>query len=637
MTQKNSTPFNVEFDTEFANAKRAYTGKILHIDLTNERFWVDEPDDSFYRFLIGGRGFILHYLLQDMPAKVDPLGPKNLLIFACGLLSGTILPGTGRHAVGAKSPLTGALAASEAGGWWGHELKRAGFDALVIHGQAKKPVYLWINAGHVEIRPADHLWGKLTADTQDQIHQELGDENIRVAQIGPAGENLVRFAAVMHDINRAAGRSGLGAVMGSKNLKAVAVRGTKLVGLADKSALKETLKWITSTYKDTMGWAISYGTAGSVGANHDGGSLALRNYTAGVFEGIDELRHENFFPKLITERDTCSHCAVNCKLVVDFEDENTRIDGKYGGPEYESTGALAGLTVVGDSVAVAKANELCASYGLDTISTGGTIAFAMECAEKGLLGNFDFQPQFGDGEALIEAIHKIVKREDLGELMAEGSSRMSAKIGQGSEDFIAVARHQELPLHDPRFKNLTGMGYALSPTGAEHMNNVLDNFANFPDSDVCARLNEMGIESPLALYGISEHKVRGYIVETAFKNILDSAVICHFYPYEFKHLLEALSAAGGWSDLTLEEINQIGSRIATMGRLFLVREGFTHADDILSPRTNFELKDGPIAGKTLDEVDLAQGMQMYFDMMGWDSEGVPKSESLAKFGIEKYQ
>ncbi|MCJ7701672.1 MAG: hypothetical protein MUO62_08830, partial [Anaerolineales bacterium] len=532
----------------------------------------------------------------------------------------------------AKSPLTGALASSEAGGWFGHELKRAGLDALVVHGKSEKPVYLWVKNGEIEIRPANHLWGKLTADTQGKIQAELEDEKIRIAQIGPAGENLVRYAAVMHDVNRAAGRSGLGAVMGSKNLKAVAARGSARIGLAAKDKFKDTLKWITSTYKDSMGWAISYGTAGSVGFNHDSGSTGIRNYQDGILEGIENLVADNFFPKFVTARDTCSHCAVKCKLVVNYDDGETKIDGAYGGPEYESFGGLGPLCAVNNPAAVAKANELRAAYGLDTISAGGTIAFAMECQEKGLLDDYEFQPQFGDGADLVEAIRQIARREGLGDMMAEGSARMSAQMGPETAEFLAVARAQELPLHDPRFKNTTGMGYALSATGADHMHNLIDNFANFAGSDDCARLGEMGMETPLPLWGISEQKVQGYIYETAFKNVLDSAVICHFYPYEYKHLVEALNAAGDW-DVDKDEINTIGTRIITLARLYLIREGFTHADDNLSARAFYALKEGPIEGRTLNADELAQAMQVYFEKMGWDEKGVPSAESLSSLGL----
>jgi aldehyde:ferredoxin oxidoreductase len=439
----------------------------------------------------------------------------------------------------------------------------------------------------------------------------------------------------MHDINRAAGRSGLGAVMGSKHLKAVAVRGSMRVGLADKSKLGETLKWITGGYKDMMGWAISYGTAGSVQFNHDNGSTGIRNYQDGVLQGIENLGPDNFFPNFVSERDTCSHCPVRCKLVVDYEDENIKIEGKYGGPEYESFGGLGPLCVVNDPAAVAKANELCAAYGLDTISTGGTIAFTMECQEKGLLDDYDFQPNFGDGVDLVAAVKKIAVREGIGDLMAEGSVRMSTQIGSQTAAFLAEARGQELPLHDPRFKNTAGMGYALSPTGADHMHNLLDNFANFAGSDVCARLDEMGLDTPLPLWGISDQKVQGYLYEVAYKHVMDSALICHFYPFEYKHMASALSAAGGW-DITKKEVDAIGQRIANLARLYLLREGFTHAHDTISARAFFPTKEGPIAGKTLDPDELAQAMQIYFEKMGWDADGVPSMERLAVLNLSQY-
>ena len=627
--------FSFGYLAEFENGKRPYTGQILHINLTTRACWLDQPAEGFYRSLIGGRGFILHYLLTQTEPGIDPLSPENLLIFAPGILTGTVLPGTGRHAVGAKSPLTGALASSEAGGWFGHEIKRAGLDALIIHGKALEPVYLWINDGVLEVRSADHLWGGLTADVQAKIRNELEDEQIRIAQIGPAGENLVRYANIMHDVNRAAGRSGLGAVMGSKNLKAVAVRGGKRISVANREKLKETLKWMTTTYTDSMGWAISYGTAGSVKANHDSGTTGIRNYQDGFLEGIDNLAHDNFFPKFVKDRDTCSHCAVKCKLVVDYQDEETEIKGVYGGPEYESFGGLGPLCAVADPVAVAKANEQCAAFGLDTISTGGTIAFTMECQEKGLLGDYSFQPRFGNGDDLVEAIRKIAYRDGLGDLMAEGSLRISNMINPQSRAFLAEARGQEFPLHDPRFKNTTGMGYALSATGADHMHNIIDNFANFAGSDICARLNEMGMDTPLPLFGISDQKVQGYIYETAFKNVLDSAVICHFYPYEYRHIVEALSAAADW-DITKEEINQIGTRIINMARLYLLREGFTHEDDRISERAFYALKDGPIAGRTLDQDELSNAMQVYFEKMGWDQEGVPSIEVISELKIAEY-
>jgi len=616
---------------EFLEGRSPYAGQILRVNLSTGELWADKPGDSFYRKTIGGRNFILHYLLTEMPAQADPLGPENLLIFAAGLLTGTALPGTGRHAVGGKSPLTGALGSCEAGGWWGAELKRAGYDAVVIQGQAESPVYLWIRDGAVEIRDAAPLWGKLTAEAQEMIRQELDDEKIRVAQIGPAGENLVRFAAVMHDVNRAAGRSGLGAVMGSKNLKAVAVRGSTNVGVANKALLQIVQKWVNANYKSMMGWAIAAGTSGSVQFNYAAGATAINNYRDGVFEGVENLDAAGFFPALLRERDTCNKCPVRCKLVVEHEGENVRIDGRYGGPEYESIGALGPLCKINDPVVVAKANELCAAYGLDTISTGGTLAFAMEATEKGFIDG----PRFGNGDSLLASIHQIARRESLGDQMAEGSARLAARLGQGAEDMLAVARGQELPLHDPRLKHTMAMGYALSATGADHMHNLNDTFATFDGGDIAARLKEMSVPAPLPLWGISEHKIEGFYYETAFKNFFDCAVICHFYPYEYHHMVAALSAAGGW-DISADEINAIGLRAINLGRLFLLREGFTSADDSLSTRTFHRLSDGPIAGKGLTPEELRAWLPVYYKRMGWDERGAPTPESLAALGLLDY-
>lgn len=623
---------------EFLAGQSAYTGRILRVDLSHGALWADEPEAAFYRKYVGGRNFILHYLLTAMPAGADPLGPDNLLIFAPGLLTGTVLPGTGRHAVGAKSPLTGALASSEAGGWWGTELKRAGFDAVVIQGQAEVPVYLWIHDGRVEIRDAAALWGRLTAETEATIRQELGDEQIRVAGIGPAGENRVRFASVMHDVNRAAGRSGLGAVMGSKRLKAIAVRGSQTVGLADKALIQTVQKWVNSGYKTMMGWAIAAGTSGSVKFNHDAGATAINNYRDGVFEGIEQLDAANLFPALVRERDTCGKCAVRCKLVVEYKDAETEIDGRYGGPEYETIGALGPLCKVNDPVAVAKANELCAAYGLDTISTGGTLAFAMEAVEKSLIQAGDpdeVLPRFGDGASLVESIHAIANRRGLGDRLAEGSARLAAELGPAAQEMLAVGRGQELPLHDPRLKQTMAMGYALSATGADHMHNLNDTFATFEGGDIAARLKEMGVPAPLPLWGISEHKIEGFYYETAFKNFYDCAVICHFYPYEYHHMVDALNAAGGW-DVTPAEINSIGLRAITLGRLFLLREGFTAQDDFLSPRLFHRLSDGPIAGKGLSREELREWMQVYYRRMDWDANGIPQTATLARLGLDGY-
>ena len=629
---------SMPYDPEEQRGKRAFNGKILRVNLTDGEMSVEEPEEAFYRKYIGGRGFILHYLLSELPAGIDPLSPENLLIFAAGVMTGTTLPGTGRHAVGAKSPLTGALASSEAGGYWGTELKKTGFDAIVIRGKAESPVYLWIKDGEVEIRDANHLWGKVTGETEDLIRSELGDERAQISLIGTGGEKQVLYACVLNNTSRAAGRSGIGAVMGSKNLKAVAVRGSKAPGLADKKLLGEVTKWVTRNYKDLMGWAVEKGTPGSVKFQHDTGTLPIRNYKGTSLEGIENLDASKLFPLMLIGKETCTACPVKCKPVVHYKDEKVEIDPRYGGPEYETLGALGSLCSVTDPIAVAKAAELCEQYGLDTISTGGTIAFTMECVEKGLLRadqGYDFLPVFGDPESLVKSVEVIATRKGIGNLMALGSARMARTFTEDVSEMVVVVRGQEPPVHDARRKNLYGMGYALSATGADHMHNMDDTFANSAGSEVCVRLKEADIPVPLPLYGITEEKIRGFIVETAFKNYLDSAVICHFYPFTFAHMVKALQGATGWN-VTRDEIIEIGNRVINMARLFLVREGFTAEDDRLPERFHEPHAEGPIKGKGITKEELSDSISRYYEFMNWRPDGVPSVGILKKYGIEGY-
>jgi len=631
--------FESEYDPEKRKHMRAINGKVLRVDLSCGKIWMDEPGEEFYRRYFGGRGVVLHYLLNEMPANADPLGAENLLVFAPGILTGTILPGAGRHGTGAKSPLTGALASCESGGWWGAELKKAGFDALVIQGKAEQPVYLSIRDGEAEICDATHLWGKNTADAQDQIRTELKDERTRVAGIGPAGENLVRFACIINDANRAAGRSGLGAVMGSKNLKAVAVRGTAGLGLADREIMRRTVGWITKTYKESMGWAIATGTSGSVLPNMMVGATPVRNYLDSYLEGIEQLDASTFHEKILKDRDNCDRCAVSCKLVVEYQsaEANRKIDPRYGGPEYETLGGLGALCAVTDILAVAKANELCAAFGIDTISMGGTAAFAMECFEKGLLPADEdgFVARFGDGDSLVELIQRIAFRSGIGDRLAEGSERVANQLGGQAREMAVTVKGQELPLHEPRLKNAMGLGYAFSATGADHMANMDDMFATHDFMDVCARLQELGFEIPLPLYGLDDNKLKAYVTEVAYKNFLDSAVICHFYPYIYEHMVDAINGATGWN-IDRDYILETGKRIVTMGRLFLIREGFSAEDDRLPARTlqPHVHADGPLAGKAMSEAELKDGLTRFYREMGWNARGIPELETLKDLEIE---
>ena len=368
--------------------------------------------ESFCRKYLGGAGFVAYFLLKELLPRVDPLGPDNKLIFATGPLTGLKLSGTARHCVGAKSPLTNTIAKAEAGEFWGPELKFAGFDAVIIEGKANKPVYLSINDGQVTIKDAAHLWGKNTKETQDIIRAELGDAHVRVAMIGPGGENLVRYACIMHGLYDVAGRGGLGAVMGSKNLKAIAVRGHHPPQIASPEGVKELRDWLTAN-KEKIKLFQDFGSGAFMGPYEASGNLPVRNFRDGLFPNAAAIEGKTIKDTIRIGMDGCFGCIVRCKKVVKI-DAPYPVDPAYGGPEYETLAALGSNCGIDNLKAICKGNELCNAYSLDTISTGGCISFAMECFEKGLLtlqdtGGLDVK--FGNAEAMLKLIELIADRE----------------------------------------------------------------------------------------------------------------------------------------------------------------------------------------------------------------------------------
>ena len=615
-------------------------GSILHVDLSTGQITVEEPVEDVYRLLVGGRALVAYLLLRDLPRGADALSPENLLIFAPGILQGTNLPGSGRHGVGGKSPLTGAIASSEAGGWWGHEFKRAGYDALVIRGRADKPVYVWLNNGEVEIRPASHLWGQQTAPTQRAIQSELGDKRIRIAQIGPAGENGVLYSAVMHDINRAAGRNGLGALMGSKNLKAVAVRGTMKVPVAMRKQVTGVAKWLGANYRELAAWAtegIGRGTQDSLMNWGYLGGLPTQNFSEPVFEVPELLSGERNYEMFLKERDTCQACPITCKQVFEHESENPyqKLDPIYGGPEYEAMAAFGSNCDVTDNLAVAKANELANANGLDAISTGASIAFVMECFARGILTEADtggLAFHWGDAELLVRAVEMIANRQGFGDVMAEGVARMSERFGPETKPFNLTIKGQELPMHEPRLKHAMGIGYAVAPVGADHMMNMHDtDFVS--DGEGIKRVNsalpaEQHVRPQLPSE-IDENKMRIFFNELNWMHFQDCAVNCHFYPYNYQHMADALSGVTGIT-YTIQDILDVGARAQTLSRLFNLREGFTSEDDQLPKRVRKGFKEGPIAGAEITEETIARAKRRYYELMGWDPDTAVPTRSCLK-------
>lgn len=619
--------------------------RIVHVNLSTGEITEEHPPDSLYQLLVGGRGLVAYLLLRDLPAQTDPLGPDNRLIFAPGILQGTNLPGSGRHGVGGKSPLTGAIASSEAGGWWGHEFKRTGFDALVIRGRSEQPVYLWIKDGMVEIRPAKHLWGQQTAPVEQVIRDELKDQRVRIAQIGPAGENQVLYAAIMHDINRAAGRNGLGALMGSKNLKAVAVRGTINVPIADRQPVTGVAKWLGQNYKELVAWAaegIGRGTQDSLAHWAYVGGLPVKNFSEPIFENAELLSGERNYEMFLKERDTCQACPINCKQVFEHESNNPyqKLRPEYGGPEYEAMAALGPTCGVDDNLAVSKANELCNANGLDAISTGASIGFVMECYERGMVTDADtggISFRWGDADLLVRAVEMIATRSGFGTVMADGVDRMSRRFGPETQAFNLTVKGQELPMHEPRLKHVLGVGYAVAPVGADHMMNVHDtDFTT--DSEALRRANSALPDSlkvpPQPAQSLSEEKMRIFHNELNWMHFQDCAVNCHFYPYDYAQFAEVLTGVTGHT-YELADILDVGARAQTLARLFNHREGFTADDDRLPRRVRQAFDDGPLKGIELTDEAFTWARSRHYEMMGWDPDsGIPSGATLARLSID---
>ncbi|TEU08193.1 MAG: hypothetical protein E3J25_12370, partial [Anaerolineales bacterium] len=447
-----------------------YVGKILHVDLTSGKIEVEEPPESFYRTYMGGSGMAMSYLLRMMPAGVDPLGPENVLVLSVGVLTGAPISGLSRVMANAKSPLTGAIGDAQGGGFWPAELKFAGYDALVITGKAPKPVYLWIHDGEFELRDATHLWGRVTGEAEAMIREELGDDRIRVLQVGPAGEKLARIACIINERTRACGRTGMGAVMGSKNLKAVAVRGHSRPEIHDRDKVRALARWGRENFEDSGVYSMSlHGTAAGIDNLQEIGGLPTRNWSSGVFEGWEKIWGQTVTDTILKDRDTCYGCIVRCKRVVETK-EPYEVDPLYGGPEYETLATMGSYCCVDDLGAIAKANELCNKYGLDTISCGAAVAFAMDCYENGILTKEDtggIELRFGNAQALVKMVEMIAKREGLGDLLGEGSYRAAQKIGRGAEDLAVHCKGQDFPAHVPQAKRSMALIYAVHPFGAD--------------------------------------------------------------------------------------------------------------------------------------------------------------------------
>ncbi|MEW5908976.1 MAG: aldehyde ferredoxin oxidoreductase family protein [Thermodesulfobacteriota bacterium] len=606
-----------------------WMGKVLIVDLEDQSTHTEDLDPQVAKDYIGGRGLGIYFLKNLMDPKSDPFASENILIMATGPLTGTGAPTGARYMVMTKSPLTGAVTCSNSGGFFPTELKRSGLDAVIFKGKSSKPVYLYIEKGTAQLRPADHLWGKTTHETTDLILSET-DSRARVACIGPAGERQVLFASIMNDKDRAAGRSGVGAVMGDKKLKAVAVRGSGRIPLSDPEGFNAFNKEILDRFNDQvrktpLGLTVN-GTAGVVVVTQNFGVLPTKNWQQGTFDGWEKIQGERLTRDFLVSNKSCYGCPIKCGRITKVSDP--RFAGEGEGPEYETIYALGSNCMVDDLAAITKANYICNELGLDTISMGSTIACAMELVERGYLNESEIgRPlRWGDAEALVELTEMTGLRKGFGNRLAEGSFRLASSCGH--PELAMVSKKQEFPGYEPRGVQGMGLAYATSPIGGSHMRGDPAYFELF------------GIPKPM---DPREWKGKARPVK-AFQDIsaiIDSAGLCIFFAIRNltgkdldvlpTGILPYLNTATG-AKYTLEELSRAGDRIITAERMFLVHAGFTRENDTLPRRlTHDPMPFGPAKGLTCR---LEEMLDEYYRERGWNVKGIPDPEKLKDLGLD---
>ena len=587
----------------------------------------------------------MHYILRDMPKGADPLGPENILTLFAGVTTGAPISGQSRLNANAKSPISGGIGDSQSGGFFPAELKFAGFDGIVIRGKSPKPVYLALVEGQAELRDAAHLMGKITGEVDDILHKAV-DPKAEILQHGIAAENGVLFSSLVSMSNRHNGRTGMGAVMASKNLKAVVARGRKKVELADQKALVALNRVGPKAIPENgdMDGLAKHGTAVVVLFNNTIGCLPTRNYDEGQFESCEPISGERMTETILKERDTCYACVVKCKRVVEIKDGPYKVDPKYGGPEYETLGTFGSYCGIDDLAAVSMANQICNEYAVDTIAAGATIAFAMECYEKGIITKEQtggIELKFGDADAMLKTLEMIVKGEgELGKTLGMGSERAAKKWGNGADECLITVKGSEAPAHMPQAKRSLGLIYAVNPFGADHQSSEHDPYYEEGVGDFnLNRLKQIGLDSPQPLYSLTDEKVRFAYQTQLFYSMLDSASLCQFVYgptwtlYDAEDTAKMINAVTGW-DVTVNELLEVGERRLNLLRAFNAREGLNRKDDKLPKKFFKQLQGtGPTGGMALTQDELDHALDEYYRLAGWTPDGIPTAKTLEKLDI----
>ncbi|MEW6221873.1 MAG: aldehyde ferredoxin oxidoreductase family protein [Candidatus Hadarchaeota archaeon] len=606
-----------------------YAGKILDVDLSKGSVKIEETPEKLAHAFLGGRGLGAALLCQTLPAGVSPLSPENVLVFCAGPATGTLLPACARWELVTKSPLTGTYLCSCGSSHLGSEIKFAGFDALIIRGKAEKPSWLHISDGGAEILEAEGIWGKDVNETEAEIRKELGDRLVCMASIGQAGENLVKFASVQIDVTYGArgssfGRGGTGAVMGSKNLKVISARGHEKIEVADEEGFHSLLKALREQMKTNVQVQnfSKWGTPQFVAPVNESGMWPTRNFREGAFEGAPKLEAEKIRKNLVKRDTACHACTIACgkySMVADGPHAGTVVDG----PEYETIWSFGPQCGVDRLDAIAAANLLCDLYGMDTISAGNVIGFAMECRERGLLKDGDVDGldlKFGNHEVLLPVLRKIAFREGVGGMLAEGVRAVAKKIGRGSESFAMHVKGMELPAYDPRGAWGMGLAYATSCRGGCHLK---------------AWTMASEVFSPKYDRFSTEGKAQLVFDLQNTRALIDSTGVCVFgsRAIGIEEMRRILQYVVGWS-FTTEELKMVGERIYSLERILAVRDGISRKDDTL-PQRIFEER-LPGLDKRLPKEELGKMLGEYYKIRGWDENGRPKPEKLKELGINGF-
>lgn len=620
-----------------------YAGKILWINLSEKEIKSVPLDENLAKLYLGGTGYAARILWDELKAGIDPLGPENILIAATGPLTGTLCPLSGSIEFCFKSPLTGIFGETRAGGTFGPKMKFSGYDFLCIRGRSEKPVYIYVHDGSVEIRDASHLWGKNVHESTDIILNELNEPNASVACIGPAGERLVRFASIMVDYDRAAGRCGGGAVMGSKNLKAIVVDGCGEIRAAKPGEFYDLAMEAINALKPIASESLGrYGTLGYLRGQNEAGALPAKNFKTCYFEHAEKISGEALAEKYLVKRRSCFGCPIGCGRYVQVSEE-PYLTPLHEGAEYETVDMLGAQSLLGDLRAVVKAGYLCNIYGLDTISTGNAIAFAIEAYQRKILDKRDtggLELKWGDPETVLTLVEKIARREGIGDLLAEGVRRASEKLGGASQEFACHGKGLEIPAHDTRGTTKSfAIQYAVgNPRGACHIEPVWPGMWDYALTDMGLKKYGLPWPPPSRFEETGVERGKAYRVLVLFGELAGILGVCRFglqAPEEKNLNLDRLSglvnALTGF-DLKPQDLLEVSERVYNLKRCFNVREGIDRRSDILPKRVMEPLESGPTKGISVENLD---GMlDEFYEAMGWDKKtGIPSKEKLEKLKL----